>query len=776
MTNSDIKLAYVPSTLCIRATIPMDLVKLMENPPASVLSRAKAKLDSEVKLKKLSSYLFLKEEFEKVWSAARESTDSEKKSFTVTLAYGIPKLIGVALAKGDGAKVACYLSLGSGETAKKCRYEWIAAAVAKTTGLALNRINQSQIASALAKAARSEVVRKYPISIVNPSSGSKKPYTFSFNKARKELVLNIFSPSYVLKNDVEVFTALDEASRRISVQLGDTYEILDEVVEGSIRGALSSPAQFGLMLPYSSIGAVAFKHRPKQESKKQDEDSEENSAQTQVKKVKTSEGLSVEISEDGMSAYIIKFDMELYKTDVLNAGKSWLINLLNRMGLQKDKYEASLPYLVEAMNQKQDITGMQVGVGDPGTGGLKPYIHDSYKQAFASKVNLETDNLDIRGSQQRNLVKENQLIAEIRYKTPPRMGTDVLGNRTNPTDNEDFVVHIGDGVEERKPGKFYACFDGMPTIKRNKIQLNRILIHDGDVNLKSGDINFDGPVEIRGNVDNGASVKATGDILIVGNINVANVVSGGNIVVNGGVVTSHDGSVFAHGNIKANFIENSVVRCGKNLQIHKAILNSMVISGGKIEVKDKSSGVIAGGTLSCFEMMQTGKLGFKVGNHTILKLGVDWKSELSCEIRRNRIETLESVQASDRAALREVMDRQKKKVKGKKNDEQKAFYQKRLQRIRAVIEKCEAHLKEAEARINFNTDAHVLVHQSAYPSLTITIAGAGVKMPMEMAHIAIVGRRSAKGSNVMAMEDFLERKEDFVDDGLDEELDDFGAA
>ena len=58
----------------------------------------------------------------------------------------------------------------------------------------------------------------------------------------------------------------------------------------------------------------------------------------------------------------------------------------------------------------------------------------------------------------------------------------------------------------------------------------------GNVGYGTGNIDFTGSVQVRGDVENGFTVKAAGDIFIYGNVDGGFLYADGNITVNGRII------------------------------------------------------------------------------------------------------------------------------------------------------------------------------------------------------------------------------------------------
>src|SRR5690606_6960805 len=143
------------------------------------------------------------------------------------------------------------------------------------------------------------------------------------------------------------------------------------------------------------------------------------------------------------------------------------------------------------------------------------------------------------------------------------------------------------------PGQFQAHADGVVCFENGVLTLQNVLLHEGDVSMATGNIDFDGPVEVTGNVDAGASVHAGGDLVIRGQIRRGTVTAEGSISVEQGIVTGEEAFIRAKGDIRAEFIENSRVVCQGSLFVEKSILHGNVLVGQDIVVEG-SDGFIGG--------------------------------------------------------------------------------------------------------------------------------------------------------------------------------------
>src|SRR5690606_27653982 len=104
----------------------------------------------------------------------------------------------------------------------------------------------------------------------------------------------------------------------------------------------------------------------------------------------------------------------------------------------------------------------------------------------------------------------------------------------------------------------------------------------GDLDMKTGNIDFVGNVVIRGNVPNGFEIKAKGDIHVYGTVESAFLYSEGSIFVNAGIVGQGNGKIYAKNNLHTTFINQGNIEVENDVHVSQSILHSTVIAGGSI--------------------------------------------------------------------------------------------------------------------------------------------------------------------------------------------------
>ncbi len=155
------------------------------------------------------------------------------------------------------------------------------------------------------------------------------------------------------------------------------------------------------------------------------------------------------------------------------------------------------------------------------------------------------------------------------------------------------------------------------------------------VDISTGNISFDGTININGDVKDGMKIHSSGDVFVGGTVEAAEIEADGNIVIKGGVIghSEHSGDpneipffsakIISKGSISAHFAENVCMEAGTDIIIeefsmhnHLTALNRILIgkSGGK-------KGRIIGGITCASVLVKAAIIGSKAGFITKIKAG-----------------------------------------------------------------------------------------------------------------------------------------------------------
>jgi uncharacterized protein (DUF342 family) len=751
------KLGYIAGQQRVKVELTRQICLHSDAPPAELFQRAVAKLESVKKTGQIVNFEVYEDSVKKAWKKLREDTSiPEYQVVSMTLAQGLPKLAGFEFVPSANAKAAFDITISApAREVAKWYHGWLV--------FALNRelqkqgksdtVNSSQIKGAMMRAITGQKIAALPISTVQseikPSAPGEvdKAYAIVANRARKEIAFVVKDMRAFLAkiNEPALVKLVNIAANKMREQSGDDYKVLDDEITSQLRTLASGPEILGIDLPAVILGAIGV-----------DAIAQPKEIPAANNKTLTA-AFDIRVSDNRLTATVTNFSMDQYDNPDNTFDKLWFRQQLKRLRIPEKTSAAHLDSLVQSAAKQVDLSGMICAQGKGAIDGAGPYLHESYLDRNTSASELESAVLDIRGLQQRSLVSTGDLIAEVRFKEEAKAGFDVYGEIIYPNPPAEIDVQVGEGIQRKDGGRYYATYVGVPTIEKNCISLSKILIHKGDVNLRSGDIVFDGPVEITGSVDTGASIVATGDITIIGSVRGGKVKAGGSISVTGGVVTGTTGYLEAKASIAAEFIENSRVHCGGTLRARKSILNCEIICGENVEILDQTEGILAGGSVSCKQDVMAANIGFKRGALTTLRVGVDWKIEKTVKIQTNRLKNVTDCQERDRLELREIVSKNRAQMT-KKHDDKKKILQERLTQARTIMGKLQQKLDFYKAKLSFNMTSIVLVEGIMFNNVEVHIGGGKVSPPNDLAGIGLVAKKK-RGTHIVPIDEARATKE-----------------
>jgi uncharacterized protein (DUF342 family) len=257
------------------------------------------------------------------------------------------------------------------------------------------------------------------------------------------------------------------------------------------------------------------------------------------------------------------------------------------------------------------------------------------REGFNGKIDFKDINII------QNVV-ENQPLAK---KIPPEKGipgSTVTAKTIPPKNGKDIVLPIGKNVHVGDDGvTIFADINGRVTVAQEKINVEPVLTVQGGVNIESGNIIFLGTVIVNGNVEDGFSVKAAGNIEINGTVEKAELDAEGDVVVHQGINGKGGGIVRAGRSVWARFIENSTVKAGNMVIASDGIINSQVDALKRIVCNGKRASIV-GGRLRTMEEINAKIIGSPMGGtETICEVGVSPQIKEEAAALTDKVEATE---------------------------------------------------------------------------------------------------------------------------------------
>lgn len=218
--------------------------------------------------------------------------------------------------------------------------------------------------------------------------------------------------------------------------------------------------------------------------------------------------------------------------------------------------------------------------------------------------------VNLRQVQEFLAVEPDTPLVEKVPRTRGKAGMNVKGEKLNAEPGQDIPLSSDDGVktDPKNENIILAAIKGHPLIGRTNVKVDKVLRLSA-VDMSSGNVEFDGSVDIAGNVESGFTVKVSGDIYVKGLVEKCLLIAKGRIVVGGGIVGEEpdmkapDGEkpllktvLKAGQGVEAKYITLANIATSGDLKVREYILHSQVDAKGDVLLgQDGGKGCIIGG-------------------------------------------------------------------------------------------------------------------------------------------------------------------------------------
>ena len=345
--------------------------------------------------------------------------------------------------------------------------------------------------------------------------------------------------------------------------------------------------------------------------------------------------------------------------------------------------------------------------------------HFNNKVTRKPKMN-EDGTVDFHQLEIINHVEEGDLLAELSPMEPGKPGIDVTGRLIKQKPVKNMILRHNQNATLSEDGlSLYSNVSGHVFLVGDTITVSDVYSIKSDIDLGTGDIEFNGSVYIKGNVRTGFTVKAKGTIFVEGVVEGATLISDAGIVLSRGIQGMNRGKLITKGDVVAKFIENSTVNCEGSLTA-EAILHSKIFAGKEISVTGKK-GFVTGGELHSGIEIHVKTAGSTMGTNTLLEVGVDPKLILEY----HDIEKKMKHYRSELYKLNQILDLLHKKYNGKIPPDKLAMYH----TTKETYDKFQVELQNATERyesltiiIDQNEGGCILVDRTIYSGCKIVIS------------------------------------------------------
>lgn len=359
--------------------------------------------------------------------------------------------------------------------------------------------------------------------------------------------------------------------------------------------------------------------------------------------------------------------------------------------------------------------------------GTQPVNGQNGKLQFFFDINkerkptiLEDGRVDFRDLNLIESVEKGKVLCSLIPPLPGVPGKTVLGEDVPAIDGKPAKLPKGKNVEiSEDEQSLIASISGQVNYIDGKINVFATYEVQANVDNSTGNINFIGNVIIRGNVLSGFVVEAGGSVEVLGVVEAASIIADGDIILRRGMQGTGKGLLVSGGDIIAKYIENSTIEAKGDIKA-EAIMHSNVKCGNKLELTGKK-GLLVGGISRVGKEISAKVIGSYMATLTEVEVGLDPTLKTRYKQLRDEIMAMEEdVKKADQAiAILKKMESTgnlspEKREMMAKSVRTKVYFSNRINELKAEIMNIEQKLQE---------EAHgkVKVYDYIYPGTRVTI-------------------------------------------------------
>lgn len=350
---------------------------------------------------------------------------------------------------------------------------------------------------------------------------------------------------------------------------------------------------------------------------------------------------------------------------------------------------------------------------------------------------LEDGSVDFFHLNTINHCKAGDVLARLHKEVRGEAGTNVTGGSIAPREVKTARFAYGKNIDLSEDGLVLTSqVSGHVSLVEGRVFVSDVFTVE-NVDNSTGDIEYEGSVQVNGNVCSNFSIKAKGNVEVKGVVEGARIEADGNITIARGVNGMGKGQLSARGNIVAKFIENASISAGGYVE-SGSILHSRVNAKTEINVNGKK-GFITGGEVCAAQCINVKTLGSPMGADTVVSVGVD--PQVKIELQQIQKQMGEAAKVLK--TIQPVIQATTQKLKqGVKLSPDQASYIKSLvlldKQKQEEMEKATKRMEELQQEVSEGEDAKVCVTGTVYPGTRIFVSDASLVVQKEYKYCKFV--------------------------------------
>lgn len=420
----------------------------------------------------------------------------------------------------------------------------------------------------------------------------------------------------------------------------------------------------------------------------------------------------VHVTRDGMAAWLLLLP-PVGAGRTLSAGD--IRQALARRGVVYGLDESFIDQLPTLSQRYFQLFPIAAGV--PPVHGADGQIIDRYPRQAPAGVQVEDlDHADYQTLHLVQSINEGDIICEIVPPTQKVDGISVSGSPVRARAGAQPFLPQGRNTALSEDGtRLIATRAGHVEFSGHTFQVKPVLEIFDNVDEKTGDIHFLGDVHIHGDVSQGITIRAMGNIQVDGVIGSCTIEAGENLIVASGIQGQDAAVIRSHKSIYAKYLEHCTVYARDNV-LADYIIGCNIFSNGTVKART-GRGVIVGGIVRSAMEVSANTVGSKAECVTAIVIdGLPYNDFERSQLRDEVANTERELAQLEQMAV--------------SPERQKAQSSLNLALCVAKL-KLEKFNKECQALVasaHLTNDSRCLICNTAYPGTELSIDGQTIRL------------------------------------------------
>lgn len=386
---------------------------------------------------------------------------------------------------------------------------------------------------------------------------------------------------------------------------------------------------------------------------------------------------------------------------------------------------------IESLLKEGHATDYIIAQGLPPVPGFDAQFHSLLPEMQEKRPQINGRGIaDFRDLGNLILVREGEPLMRRTLPTEGKKGKNIQGKVLTPKPSQDtpFSSEItGAMFDPDDSNLLRASIVGQPLLVPNGVMVSPTITVP-QVDISSGNLSFDGTINILGDVMEGMKVYALNDIFVGGTVEAAEMEAGGNISIKGGVIgrsepgggpaTSMLGQISCKGSVSARFAKYVTIEAGTSIVIEEYSMNSQLAAMNQILVGKPGGkkGLIIGGTARAMMLVQAASIGSSAGVKTYIQTGLNPLTQERLNVIEREIEANEKNQDDIKKIIAFVENNPEKDKNGLLDKAQRT-----LDKLATELALLQADRGSLLADMSFAEYAKIVVEQGIYNGVEIRI-------------------------------------------------------